>query len=399
MKKIAIAVMIAATLASCTGNRSAVSTTDDVYAVPSEEKKKDEMIAAERNRQQAEEREKLAQEEKLANEEKKRQEEKTANNPYYKDPVYKSDDYYDYEYSSRINRFSRPIGLGYYDSYYTNMYTYNQNPMMYGTSIYSSYGYGMPSQRFNSISFGISSGYGFNSMCSPYSGYNFGYNYYYPYSYGYCYDPWGYNYNSGFGYGFGYGYGNSWGYNPYFQSYNNGFYNGYYNGYSNGYYNSQWNYLNSFDANSGYGQMTSTPRTTNIGGNSRRTTSPGMIMEDNGQRRYFQSVSDQQQNTPRFNTPSGRMRNPSPDNGGLARPTDNGGRRYENNTMRDDGRNRNSTRMMERQNNQNFPENTSRRSSEPVFNQPDNSSRSGGYQEHSPRNSNSGGGGGGHRPR
>src|SRR5690606_34044306 len=110
-----------------------------------------------------------------------------------------------YEYASRINRFHNPIGVGYYDSYYTNMYTYTGNPAFYGTSIYSGYGWGMPSQQFGVMSFGVSSCWGCgggmaygSSFYDPWCGCNrFGNN-------------WGYG--SGFGYGSYWGYGGGWGY-------------------------------------------------------------------------------------------------------------------------------------------------------------------------------------------
>lgn len=56
---------------------------------------------------------------------------------------YYADDTYDYFWASRINRFHRPIpGFGYYDPFYTNMYWYNYDPFFYGTSIYTSWGWG-----------------------------------------------------------------------------------------------------------------------------------------------------------------------------------------------------------------------------------------------------------------
>ena len=62
----------------------------------------------------------------------KAQKEKDDANPYYKDREFKYDDYYDYEYATRVRRFNNRIdGLSYYDNYYTNSYWYNPNPYNY----------------------------------------------------------------------------------------------------------------------------------------------------------------------------------------------------------------------------------------------------------------------------
>ena len=90
------------------------------------------------------------------------------------------DDYYDYEYSSRLRRFHSDDYLSddYYSDYYTNYYWYDPDPYYYGTSIY------------------------------------LGYDWWYP-SYSYYYRPgwymgfgWG---GFGFGVGLGFGYGGYWG--------------------------------------------------------------------------------------------------------------------------------------------------------------------------------------------
>ena len=50
------------------------------------------------------------------------------------------DDYYDYEYASRLRRFNDyNMGYGYYDDYYTNSYWYNYDPYFWGVSIYTGY--------------------------------------------------------------------------------------------------------------------------------------------------------------------------------------------------------------------------------------------------------------------
>ena len=70
-------------------------------------------------------------------------------NPNYKDPNFNYDDYYDNAYAARVSRFQNPVyGTGYYDSYYTNQYSYTGNPNNYGNSIYSSNNY--PSNNYNS---------------------------------------------------------------------------------------------------------------------------------------------------------------------------------------------------------------------------------------------------------
>jgi hypothetical protein len=190
------------------------------------------------------------------------------NNPYYRDPEFNYDDYYDNAYAARIRRFNNPIyGTGYYDTYNTNAYFYNGNPSYYGSSIYSSYnmgygsgngwGYYSPSASFwNSYYNPYYNGYGYgNGWNSGWSG-GYGYN---PYGMcsGYGYSPYGYN---SYGYGGGYGY-SPYGYNPY--GYGMGGYSPY--GYS------PMSYYNPYDynsqANSNFG-----PRGTHAGGNSTITS-------------------------------------------------------------------------------------------------------------------------------
>lgn len=278
MKKLliltAIAIMI---LPSCKVSQNAYSA-DDVYVNPTEEREKEKLAAAEKAKADALEQQRIR-DEQLA------QKAKDDANPYYKDPEYNRDDYYDYQYASRVNRFQSPIyGAGYYDPYYTNLYTYNQNPACYGTSIYSTYNYGMPSSQFNYYSVGVSTGWGYGGYGCNNFGYNgFGYGVGYSYGYpGYYNDPF---YSP---YGFGY---NNWGYSS-------AFYNGYNAGYYNGYNNGSWGYYNSYDPNSGYNQVRYAPRNSTGGGNSRPGAANGM---DESQRSsYFKSVADQQDRVPRF---------------------------------------------------------------------------------------------------
>jgi len=115
--------------------------------------------------------------------------------------VEESEEYYDYDYASRIDRFYNNTGsFGYYAPVYTGYYP------SYGPSLSIGYGWGMPSSYFS---------FGFN--------YGWGGGYYNPW----CYDPW--YCNSWYGYPY-YGYGGS-----YWAGYNNGYWNGYYAG-GGGYY-------------------------------------------------------------------------------------------------------------------------------------------------------------------
>ncbi len=154
-------------------------------------------------------------------------------NPYYQDKDYDKDDYYDYSYASRLRRFHSPLsGVGYYDSYYTNSYFYNQNPYQYGVSIYN--GYSFWGQSYNNYSYvpnyNWSNGYGYGT--------NYNYN---PYGYYDPYNAWGNNYYNPYGYGYGNYYNN-------YGCYNNGFgsmFNGNVFGLAS-------NYVNSNDYNSYY---------------------------------------------------------------------------------------------------------------------------------------------------
>lgn len=215
--------------------------TDSYVNIKEEKRKKMEMLA--QQKKQAEERQKQIQDS-IAKEQ-----EKINNNPYYKEPNYNKDDYYDYEYAARIKRFYNPVnGLGYYDNWYTN-YGFYGAPN-YGSSIYMGYGNYSPYM-----------GYGYN-WGNPYYSYGlgtcWGSPYYSPFYGNYWgYSPWMSPYGN-FGYTPYYGYGNYWGYSPY---YGMGYYPYYGYGYNPYYYNSQ-------DINS----MTYAPRTSHEGFNSPRTT-------------------------------------------------------------------------------------------------------------------------------
>lgn len=271
MKKvIAIAGVTAILLSGCSTLKKS-RYNDDVYADPKEEKLEREKLAREQKKKAEEEAKKQAEE--LA-----AQKAKDDANPAYKTPSYSKDDYYDYEYASRIRRFNNPVyGLGYYDNYYTNYYWYNHNPAYYGTSIYTSYNWWGPSYYM---------GYGSNYGPSYGCGMNYNWGYGYP-NYGYGYNPYGY------------------GYNPYWSGYYNGYNHGYYNGwygypYGGGYspYYNGWGYFNSYDNNSGY--STYAPRTSHDGGNSGRMSNPGVNASGDLTGKYIQSVLSQQESAPKF---------------------------------------------------------------------------------------------------
>ena len=221
---------------------------DDVYFSMKDAKKE---RAAEKKRQEEEQKHK---------EEEARQKQIQDNNAkalatspgsdYYNEP-FDYDDYYDYEYAARLRRFHDPVpGSGYYDNYYTNSYYYNQNPYLYGTSVYNSYNWWGPSAY--AYNYCPSSYFYYNSGWAWGTGMYYGNPYGNPYGWGY-YDPW-----SSWG----------WGYYPIVQlyPYYPGYYGGYYPGYCSnwGYpnYGSGWGnnygggnnnyYYNSYDENSDY---------------------------------------------------------------------------------------------------------------------------------------------------
>lgn len=269
MKKVIIIAGITSLIFGACSNLKHSTYNDDVYVDPKEEKSEKARLAAEQKKKQEEE-------------EKKRQEElasqkaKDDANPAYKDPVYDKDDYYDYQYASRLRRFNNPVyGLGYYDNYYTNYYWYNNNPAYYGASIYSSYNWWGPSYGY-----GPNFGFGMSYNWGP--SYYYGYN---PYYYGY-YDPYGYN-------------------NAYWNGYYNGYYNSWYGypyyGYNNPGYGG-WGYYNSYDANSGYYKSTYAPRTSHSGGSGGRLSNPGMSSDADGYKvQYIKGVQSQNESTPKFN--------------------------------------------------------------------------------------------------
>ncbi|MES2515181.1 MAG: hypothetical protein V4580_13600 [Bacteroidota bacterium] len=296
MKKLVVLSSLAISiLSSCaTQNQGATAYNDDVYANPKEDRIVEARIKEEKRIAQAAI-------DKRYNDSvatiTQAQKEKDDANPYYKEREFKYDDYYDYEYATRLKRFDNNInGLSYYDNYYTNSYFYTGNPYNYGVSVYNGYswwGSSYNNYSYNpSVSFYSSWGWGYGNQFNTYSGYN-------PYMAGYAA-----GYNNGFNngmYGNYYGYGNPYGYGGYYGDpyayggYGNGGYGGYGNPYNNG-----WGYYNVYDNNSSY---TYGPRSSHGGGNSRRTTNPGVSpvkREESHSDKYIRDVAQQQNQAVKF---------------------------------------------------------------------------------------------------
>jgi len=263
-------------LTSCVVNKIE-NFSDDVYANPAIERAKEAAYKKHYNDSVANER--------LA------QKAKDDANPNYQEREFKYDDYYDYEYATRVKRFENPIsGLGYYDNYYTNSYWYNQNPYNYGVSVYN--GYPWWGNSYNN--------YNYNPSINFYSNYgwscnnNYGYNGYNPYMLGY---------SSGFGYGYNLGYNNSYFGMPYGNQFGYGYnpygYNPYgYNSWNNGFGNNGWGYYNGYDHNSSY---TYGPRSSHGGSNDRKSSNAGMRTEDDSYyNRFANSMVNQQEQAVKF---------------------------------------------------------------------------------------------------
>lgn len=131
---------------------------------------------------------------------------------------FNKDDYYDYEYSARINRFHRDMQWNYYDDVYTNLYWYTSDPFFWGTSIYWGYGW------YPFGYYGWRTGWSWGLGWSPYRGWDlyWGWGYYDPFWPGY----WAYGgayWDPFWPYG---GYG--WGGYSYWNGYRHGYYDGWY---------------------------------------------------------------------------------------------------------------------------------------------------------------------------
>lgn len=257
------------------------SDADDVYASPKEYRAEEARLALQKKQQ---EEQRIKRYNDSINDLRTAMMQKDANNPYYQDREFNYDDYYDYEYATRLRRFNNPInGLGYYDNYYTNSYWYNQNPYNYGVSVYN--GYGWWGNNYNYYSYNPSVyfyqnwGWG-NNPGWGYSGYN-------PYS------PYNNSYWLGFNQGYNMGYFNGWNGYPYY----NGFGYPYY-GYGNPYggFNNGWGYFNMFDNNSKY---TYAPRSSHGGANSERTSNPGVVGGEYYER-HISNVIGQQEKAVKF---------------------------------------------------------------------------------------------------
>ncbi len=259
------------------------SDADDVYANPKDYRAEEKRFALQKKQQ---EELRIKRYNDSINELRSAMMQKDANNPYYQDREFSYDDYYDYEYATRLRRFNNPIdGLGYYDNYYTNSYWYNQNPYNYGISVYNGYGWWgnnynyysyNPSVYFyqnwgwgNNLGWGNNGYNPYSSLNNPYwLGFNQGYNMGY-------FNGWnGYPYYNGFGYGYPYyGYGNPYG------------------GFNNG-----WGYFNMYDNNSKY---TYAPRSSHGGANSERTSNPGVVGGEYYER-HISNVIAQQEKVVKF---------------------------------------------------------------------------------------------------
>jgi hypothetical protein len=83
------------------------------------------------------------------------------------DSTFDMDDYYDYAYTARINRFHNPAPIyDYYDDYFTDLYWYDRSFWSLGTSIYYGYRWWWPSYSF----------YWDYGFWSPYSSWYWGWN-------------------------------------------------------------------------------------------------------------------------------------------------------------------------------------------------------------------------------
>ncbi len=125
-------------------------------------------------------------------------------------PITNEEVYYDdFAYASRIRRFRRGYGTGYYDPYYTDPYWYTLDALYLTSALYSSYAWGYPTWSVG---------------WSPWWGWSAGWSWGYagPYwGYGGVWRPWRYGYGYGCGWGApayawcpsyaGCGYGYGWG--------------------------------------------------------------------------------------------------------------------------------------------------------------------------------------------
>ncbi|MFN4123237.1 MAG: hypothetical protein ACK4GL_08040 [Flavobacteriales bacterium] len=190
----------------------------------------------------------------------------TVNNYYFD-----MDDYYDFQYASRVRRFHRPMNRwGYFDPFYTNMFWYDPNPLFFGTSIYSTYAFWNPFSPWGWNTWGM--GPGFNIGWNSWTGFHMGFgtgsmfnSFYNPWAWNNFYRPWGFGSPWAF---------NPWGcYNPFlWGAPMGGFGMGYMQGFNNGFASAMFMnqmmtnqmHFNSFDSNT----FVSGPNTGGLGGGS-----------------------------------------------------------------------------------------------------------------------------------
>jgi hypothetical protein len=168
------------------------------------------------------------------------------------------DDYYDFQYASRMRRFYRPMNRwGYFDPFYTNIFWYDPNPLFFGNSIYSTYAFWNPHSPWEWNSWGMGLGFNMGFGMSP--------------MFNSFYNPWTWNFNHPWC-----GWGSPWSFNPWV--YHNpflwgapmsGFGIGYMQGFNQGFasamfFNNMSNpmHFNSFDSNT----FVSVPNTGGLNG-------------------------------------------------------------------------------------------------------------------------------------
>lgn len=199
-------------LFSCGSLKKSSGGYDEVYDDPIELRK--QQLAAQKKQQEEKERQRKEWYTQKENE--------LNSDPKYADREFSTEDYYDYEYASRLKRFhSYNPGLGYYDDWYTNQWYYNSYPYSWNNSIY---GPGFNSFCCNSWNSSWNST-GMGGLYSPGFGWSYGFSFglgwgYQPYGYSSFYNPWYWNnpwYGNNYGWGgyYGYPYWNNLYYNPY----------------------------------------------------------------------------------------------------------------------------------------------------------------------------------------
>jgi hypothetical protein len=211
-------------------------------------------------------------------------------NNYYDE----NDDYNDYFYSSRLRRFYNPspMGLNFWDPWFTNYYFYDMNPLGWNSNIFFSTnmfnwnswgGNGWNNGWGNNWNNGWGNSWGSYSPCfSPfYDPYIWHYQNYHAGMWNNGWNNGWNNMNCGWGNNWNNGWGNNgWGNNGYWNGYNNGYWNGYYDGQNNA-WNNGWG--------GGYGMWGPRREMGDIGNNTSHEnteeaiiTRPGLSVPTNG---------------------------------------------------------------------------------------------------------------------